>query len=103
MNPKKTIFTTLGLLTLAGIAEAAGPTSTLYLTSAPGGAVYSNYRVLGGTTTAIASPQNSPNESAIAAYGGSLYTSEILGGSVGSVYDANFNYVSSLSTSTSGS
>ena len=96
----------VAMLALAGTAKAAGPTSTLYLTSAPGSSqyVYGNYRVLGGTTTAIASPQNSPNESAIAAYGGSLFTAQISSfGNGGSVYDANFNYVSSLSSSTTGS
>ena len=97
----------VAMLALAGTAKAAGPTSTLYLTSSPGSSgvyVIGNYRVLGGTTTAIASPQNSPNESAIAAYGGSLFTTQISSvGNGGSVYDANFNFVSSLTPSTTGS
>ncbi len=92
----------LSMMLMAGHLIASGPTSTLYLTSSPGqpGMPYGNFRVLGGTTTALASSQHFPNESAIAAYGGRVYCAqnpEV--GNLGSVYDADFNYVSSLTTS----
>src|SRR6516162_4667937 len=82
----------LGASILAGNAEAAGPTSTLYLTAGDQG---QNLMVLGGTTTAIVSAQAntaSGGEYAIAVSGGTVRT----GGNgqfgppaVGSTYDSN--------------
>ena len=92
------------LVAISGPALANGPTSTLYFTST----TYSptNFLVFGGTTTAIGTPQrlaplNLTQESAIAVFGGRIATSQY-DSTMGSVYDANFTYVSGLTTSMAG-
>jgi hypothetical protein len=92
----KNVLCGLALLALAGTAEAAGPTSTLYLTA---GDQHHNLEVLAGTTTAIVSTQEETSangEYPIAVSGGTIRT----GGNgqfgaprLGSTYDLNFNYI----------
>jgi hypothetical protein len=86
----------LALLALAGTAQAAGPTSTLYLTA---GAQSQNLEVPAGTTTAIVSAQednSGQGEYAIAVSGGTIRTGgngEFGAPALGSTYDLNFNYI----------
>ena len=83
------------MLLLARATEAAGPTSTLYLTA---GDQHENFEVLGGTTTAIVTSQASSSgqgEYAIAVSGGTIRTGgngQFGAPAVGSTYDLNFNY-----------
>ena len=93
---KTVFFSLLGIFLVALTAKAAGPTSTLYVTDVTAGL---NWRILGGTTTPISSPQTetiSFGESAIAVSGGVIRTAgngQRGGERLGSVYDLNFNYV----------
>jgi len=95
-RPTTAVFAA-GWLMLALVAEAAGPTSTLYLTA---GDNHRNWRILAGTTTAVSSPQNESGqggEYAIAVSGGTIRTGgngDYLVGPLtqGSTYNLAFGY-----------
>jgi hypothetical protein len=75
-----------------GAVVPAGPKSTLYLAS---GDQHRNWRILAGTTTAIASSQANSNEYALSISGGVIRSAgngQFGPPNVGSTYDLNFNY-----------
>lgn len=84
------------LLALVGTAEAAGPTSTLYLTA---GDQHRDWRVLPGTTIGLSSAQvetGSGGEYALAISGGVIRTAgngQFGAPLLGSTYNLNFTYI----------